>query len=115
MPTAYVAAPAPLATTRAARPLFLVRAPAREPLRQELPQRYWPCDFLHAFTLQMAAHGHCVSASMMLGDGSYASEQLGHALRLRDDTLRALTAELAAFFEASPEQPEGSRHDAKMA
>ncbi|HSV52560.1 MAG TPA: hypothetical protein VLJ57_10605 [Burkholderiaceae bacterium] len=88
---------APAATLRAARPRLLLRTPRREqPSHQE---RYWPCNFLHAFTLQMSAHGQCVSASMMLGDNAYAREQLAHARQLDDETLRALTAALVAYFD----------------
>ena len=55
--------------------------------------RYWPSDLLYSFTLQMAARGFCVSASMMLGDREYALEQLAHAHTLTDDSLDLLMAE----------------------
>lgn len=64
---------------------------------------YWPCERLNAFILQMAAHGHCVNAAMMLGHRPYAEQQLAKALAVRDDGLRALAAELQAYFEAPPE------------
>lgn len=64
---------------------------------------YWPCDRLNAFILQMAAHGHCVNAAMMLGHRAYAEQQLAKALAVPDDGLRALAAELNAYFEAPPE------------
>jgi hypothetical protein len=53
--------------------------------------RYWPSDLLYSFTLQMAASGFCVSASMMLGDRDYALEQL-----------RALAVRLFTYFDAPP-------------
>jgi hypothetical protein len=64
---------------------------------------YWPCERLNAFLLQMAAHGHCVNAAMMLGHRPYAEQQLAKALSLQDDGLRALAAELRAYFDAPPE------------
>ena len=64
---------------------------------------YWPCERLNAFILQMAAHGHCVNAAMMLGHRPYAEEQLAKALAVPDDGLRALAAELRTYFEAPPE------------
>jgi len=64
---------------------------------------YWPCERLNAFILQMAARGHCVNAAMMLGHRAYAQQQLAQAMAGRDDALRALAAELHAYFEAPPE------------
>lgn len=64
---------------------------------------YWPCERLNAFILQMAAQGHCVNAAMMLGHRGYAEEQLAKALAVRDGGLRALAAELHAYFDAPPE------------
>ena len=61
---------------------------------------YWPCERLNAFILQMAAHGHCVSAAMMLGHRPYAVEQLAAAQQVADDTLRSLATELQAYFAA---------------
>jgi len=47
----------------------------------------------------MAAHGKCVSASMMLGDCSYAMQQLERAQALKGDVaLQALVAQLASYF-----------------
>lgn len=62
--------------------------------------RYWPSDLLYSFTLQMAANGFCVSASMMLGDRVYALEQLAHAHTLDDDGLRQLAVKLFTYFDA---------------
>lgn len=61
---------------------------------------YWPCERLNAFILQMAAHGHCVSAAMMLGHRPYAVEQLAVAQQVADDALRGLATELQAYFDA---------------
>lgn len=64
---------------------------------------YWPCERLNAFILQMAAHGHCVSAAMMLGHRPYAVQQLAAAQQVPDEALRSLTAELQAYFDAPPD------------
>ncbi len=61
---------------------------------------YWPCELLHAFTLQMAAQGLCVSTDMMLGDHGYARERLSAAHSCGDARLRDLSVQLFAFFEA---------------
>ena len=61
---------------------------------------YWPCERLNAFILQMAAHGHCVSAAMMLGHRPYAVQQLAAAQQVPDEALRSLAAELQAYFDA---------------
>lgn len=99
MQPVVITSPASPAALRPTRARFLVRAPQqRTPASR--PDGYWPGHFLHAFTLQMAAHGHCVSASMMLGDGDYAMEQLDHANRMEDETLRSLAQELVDFFSA---------------
>lgn len=82
------------------------------------PVHYWPVDTLHAFTLQMAARGHCVSASMMLGDACYAREQLRHAQCLGDKALHALASELADFFMATATQVhlfDGGDHARRLA
>ena len=71
--------------------------------------RYWPSDLLYAFTLQMAAHGQCVSASTMLGDQAYALAQLNHAHALGDAELRALAVRLFAYFDA-PVRPAALLH-----
>ena len=49
------------------------------------PATYWPCELLNAFVLKMAASGHCVNMSMMLGHRPYALEQLAP---VRDQLLR---------------------------
>jgi hypothetical protein len=64
---------------------------------------YWPCERLNAFILQMAAHGHCVSAAMMLGHRPYAVQQLAAAQQVPDEALRSLVAELQAYFDAPPD------------
>lgn len=64
---------------------------------------YWPCERLNAFILQMAAHGHCVSAAMMLGHRPYAVQQLAAAQQVPDEALRSLAAELQAYFNVPPD------------
>ncbi len=64
---------------------------------------YWPCERLNAFILQMAAHGHCVSAAMMLGHRPYAVQQLAAAQQVPDEALRSLAVELQAYFDAPHE------------
>jgi hypothetical protein len=64
--------------------------------------RYWPSDLLYSFTLQMAANGFCVSASMMLGDRQYALDQLALAHTLDDEGLRLLAMKLFTYFDAAP-------------
>lgn len=64
--------------------------------------RYWPCERLNAFILQMAAQGHCVNAAMMLGHRPYAEQQLNKACAEGDASLRALAAELQAYFNLPP-------------
>lgn len=66
------------------------------------PCHYWPCERLDAFILQMAAHGHCVNAAMMLGHRPYAQMQLAKAQRVPDPALNALAAQLQAYFDAPP-------------
>ena len=61
---------------------------------------YWPCELLHAFTLQMAKQGLCVSTDMMLGDTTYAQERLSAAHSCGDERLRDLAVQLFGFFEA---------------
>jgi len=68
---------------------------------------YWPRGELQAFTLRMAAHGLCVSASMMLGDRRYALEQLRYAHTMADDDLRSLAMALFRHFER---RESGMRH-----
>lgn len=121
MQPVVITSPASPAALRPTRARYLVRAPQqRTPASR--PESYWPGHFLHAFTLQMAAHGHCVSASMMLGDGDYAMEQLDHANRMEDATLRSLAQELVDFFSAPLASARfggmavaGARHDDALA
>lgn len=61
--------------------------------------RYWPSDVLYAFTLKMAAHGLCVSASMMLGDRKYALQQLQLAHTMDDEELREIAVRMFGYFE----------------
>lgn len=60
---------------------------------------YWPISLLQEFTLRMAAHGHSVSSSMMIGDRDYATQQLAHAHCLADSHLRDLAMALFHHFE----------------
>lgn len=64
------------------------------------PSSYWPCEMLNAFVLRMAAQGHCVSMSMMLGHHPYALERLSVALAVPDPALRQLALQLQPYFEA---------------
>lgn len=59
---------------------------------------YWPAQTLNVFMLRMAAAGHCVNAAMMLGDRSYALQQLTVALALQDHALHDLASELRSYF-----------------
>ncbi len=61
--------------------------------------RYWPAHALDAFLLQMAARGHCISATMMLGDRHYALDQLQHARALSGDALQSAVRELSDYFQ----------------
>ncbi|CAN7266039.1 hypothetical protein LJR074_001204 [Acidovorax sp. LjRoot74] len=61
---------------------------------------YWPCELLNAFALKMAASGHCVNMSMMLGHRPYALEQLALARSEADGDLHHLAAQLQAYFDA---------------
>lgn len=63
--------------------------------------RYCPAGLLNDFALLMAGHGRCVSTSMMLGDRSYAMEQLARARAMQDLQLQVLAARLSAYFEDS--------------
>lgn len=69
---------------------------------------YWPCDLLRAFTMQMATHGKCVSADMMLGDTRYALEQLSLAHSSGDERLRGLAVQLFGFFDAAQAAADGA-------
>ena len=93
------------AVTTAPRPVpqgmaYLLTVPGPSECAQH--PRYWPSDLLYSFTLQMAARGFCVSASMMLGDRDYALEQLAHAHTLNDEALRTLAVKLFTYFDAPP-------------
>lgn len=121
MQPVVITSPASPAALQPVRARYLVRAPQqRTPASR--PESYWPGQFLHAFTLQMAAHGHSVSASMMMGDARYAKEQLAHAGRMEDATLRSLAQELGDFFSVpatgarfSGFAVSGARHDDALA
>ncbi|KRA06705.1 hypothetical protein ATF69_4312 [Acidovorax delafieldii] len=67
---------------------------------------YWPCELLNAFVLRMAAHGHCVNMSMMLGHRPYALERLALASGVPDAGLQELSAQLQPYFEAPVLQAE---------
>ena len=60
---------------------------------------YWPCELLHAFTLELAAHGICVRESMMLGDADYAHQKLAQATALHDPTVDQLVLNMLDYFE----------------
>ena len=66
------------------------------------PVHYWPCELLHAFTLEMAAHGVCVHESMMLGDAGYARQKLDRALTLHEPALDRLVDRMLDYFEPIP-------------
>jgi hypothetical protein len=66
------------------------------------PCRYWPCDLLSAFMLQMAAQGCSVNESMMLGSRDYAMEKLSHAHTLDDAVLRELAVRMFTYFDDEP-------------
>jgi hypothetical protein len=66
------------------------------------PCRYWPCELLSAFMLQMAARGCSVNESMMLGSHDYAIEKLSYAHTLDDDVLRELAVRMFSYFDDEP-------------
>lgn len=66
------------------------------------PCRYWPCELLSAFMLQMAANGLCVNESMMLGSHEYAMEKLTQAHTQNDATLREMAVRMVAYFDDEP-------------
>jgi len=66
------------------------------------PLHYWPCGLLHAFTLEMAAHGVCVHESIMLGDAGYARQKLDRALALHEPALDRLVDRILDYFEPMP-------------
>lgn len=59
----------------------------------------WPEDLLENFGLRMAAHGMCISRTLMLCDRRYALQQLVHGQNLNDEGLRALSTVLFRHFE----------------
>ena len=61
---------------------------------------YWPCELLNDFVLRMAAQGHCVNMSMMLGHRPYALERLALAAQGPDDSLQELAGQLQPYFDA---------------
>ena len=61
---------------------------------------YWPCELLNDFVLRMAAQGHCVNMSMMLGHRPYALERLALAAQAPDASLQDLAAQLRPYFDA---------------
>lgn len=64
--------------------------------------RYWPCELLSAFMLQMATRGCSVNESMMLGSREYAIEKLSHAHTLNDEALRQLAVQMFSYFDDEP-------------
>ena len=61
---------------------------------------YWPCELLNDFVLRMAAQGHCVNMSMMLGHRPYALERLALAAQGPDASLQDLAGQLRPYFDA---------------
>ena len=61
---------------------------------------YWPCELLNDFVLRMAAQGHCVNMSMMLGHRPYALERLALAAQGPDASLQELAGQLRPYFDA---------------
>ena len=59
---------------------------------------YWPCELLHAFTLEMAARGVCVHEAMMLGDARYARQKLSQASALQDPAVDRLVCNMSDYF-----------------
>ncbi len=74
---------------------FSTLAKATAPSRQ---LHYWPCELLHAFTLEMAARGICVHEAMMLGDADYARQKLSQASALQDPTVDQLVLNMLDYF-----------------
>ena len=60
---------------------------------------YWPCELLHAFTLEMAARGICVHEAMMLGDADYARQKLAQATAMHDPVVDPLVLNMLDYFE----------------
>lgn len=88
------------AAESAAAGVYLVQAAAWAPAPR--PCRYWPCELLSAFMLQMAAQGCCVNESMMLGSRDYAIDKLSHAHTLNDAALRELAVRMFSYFDDEP-------------
>ena len=61
---------------------------------------YWPCELLNDFVLRMAAQGHCVNMSMMLGHRPYALGRLALAAQAPDASLQELAGQLQPYFDA---------------
>ena len=61
---------------------------------------YWPCELLNDFVLRMAAQGHCVNMSMMLGHRPCALERLALAAQAPDASLQELAGQLQPYFDA---------------
>ena len=61
---------------------------------------YWPCELLNDLVLRMAAQGHCVNMSMMLGHRPYALERLALAAQAPDASLQELAGQLQPYFDA---------------
>ena len=61
---------------------------------------YWPCELLNDFVLRMAAQGHCVNMSMMLGHRPYALGRLALAAQAPDASLQELAGQLRPYFDA---------------
>ena len=61
---------------------------------------YWPCELHNDFVLRMAAQGHCVNMSMMLGHRPYALERLALAAQAPDASLQELAGQLQPYFDA---------------
>ena len=59
---------------------------------------YWPCELLHAFTLEMAARGICVNEAMMLGDADYAHQKLLQASELHNPAVDQLVLNMRDYF-----------------
>jgi len=72
------------------------RTTVTTPVRQ---LHYWPCELLHAFTLEMAARGICVHEAMMLGDADYARQKLAQATALHDQVVDPLVLHMLDYFD----------------
>ena len=68
-------------------------------LRTPEKLHYWPCELLHAFTLEMAARGICVHEAMMLGDTDYAHQKLSQAIALHDPSVDQMVLNMLDYFE----------------